>query len=315
MCVCRDNGADINAAVSDIFTRYHMTQHVDLATHNSGHTLDLMVTSDDDSILPARPSVKSLCFSDHYLVSSQLRLNRDVPVPVTYMYCPLRRMDINSFRCDLRLSSLFLDDANITADDYADLIDAEVTRVLDIHAPLRMMRKRQDKHDCRWLSVEARAAKRKQRGLERRYRKTRCAKDKQEYTAAAKEAKTLITRSRSVDITQRLNKVTGDSPDTWRVAQQVLHSKPRQFYDDSECAQLINAFSDLFTNKLQTIRDTIGAALKSCALQQFRGRVYDGQPLANLQPVTAGDVMKTGDHACKIIVNGYHANITVETVC
>ena len=55
--------------------------------------------------------------------------------------------------------------------------------------------------------------------------------------------------------------------------------------------------SDFFTNKLQTIRDTIGAALKSCTLQQFRDRVYDGQPLADLHPVTAGDVMKIGDHA------------------
>jgi len=64
------------------------------------------------------------------------------------MYRPLRRMDINSFRCDLRPSSLFLDYANITADDYDDLIDAEVTHVLDLHAPLRTMKKRQDKHDC-----------------------------------------------------------------------------------------------------------------------------------------------------------------------
>ena len=238
----RENGTGINVAVADIFMHHNMTQHVDLATHNSGHTLDLLVTRDDDNILSARPSARSLCFSDHYLVSSQLRLNRDVPVPVTYTYRPLRHMNIDAFKRDLCASSLFLDDVNITVDDYADLIDVVVTRALDIHAPLRTMKKRQGKHDCRWLSAEARAAKRKRRRLERRYRRTRCAKDKREYTAAAKEAKTLITRSRSDDITQRLNEVTGDSRATWRVAQEVLHSKPRPYYDDSECAHLINAF-------------------------------------------------------------------------
>jgi len=36
----------------------------------------------------------------------------------------------------------------------------------------------------------------------------------------------------------------------------------------------------------------LGAALKSCTLQQFRDHVYDVQPLAGLHPVTAGDVMK-----------------------
>jgi len=136
-------------------------QHVAVPTHISGHTLDLLVTTDEDSILSSRPSVKSLCFSDHHLVSCQLRLNRDLPVPVTYTYRPLRRMDMESFRRDLFASSLFLDDENITADDYADLIDAEVTRVLDIHAPLRTIKKRQGKHDCHWLLAEARAAKRK----------------------------------------------------------------------------------------------------------------------------------------------------------
>ena len=143
-------------------------QHVAVPTHISGHTLDLLVTTDEDSILSSHPSVKSLCFSDHHLVSCQLRLNRDLPVPVTYTYRPLRRMDMESFRRDLFASSLFLDDENITADNYADLIDAEVTRVLGIHAPLRTMKKRQGKHDCRWLSAEARAAKRKRRRLERR---------------------------------------------------------------------------------------------------------------------------------------------------
>ena len=189
-------------------------------------------------------------------------------------------MDMESFRRDLFASSLFLDDENITADDYADLINAEVTRVLDIHAPLRTIKKRQGKHDCHWLSAQARAAKRKRRRLERRYRKTRCAKDKQEYTEAAKEAKTLINQSRSDNITQRLTEATGDSRATWRVAQDVLHCKPRPYYDDSECAQLVKAFSEFFANKLRKIRDAIETALKSCTLQQFRDRVHDGQPLA-----------------------------------
>jgi len=53
---------------------------------------------------------------------------------------------------------LHLDDVNITADDYADL-NVEVTRVLDIYAPLRMKKECQGKHDCRWLLTEGHAAK------------------------------------------------------------------------------------------------------------------------------------------------------------
>ena len=51
-------------------------------------------------------------------------------------------------------------DTTVTdADDYAELFDAEVRRVLDIHAPLRTGRRRCGQHDIRQLSDEARHAK------------------------------------------------------------------------------------------------------------------------------------------------------------
>ena len=44
-------------------------------------------------------------------------------------------------------------------DEYAELLDVEVKRVLDIHAPLLTRRRRSGQHDNRRLSDEARRAK------------------------------------------------------------------------------------------------------------------------------------------------------------
>jgi len=65
-----------------------------------------------------------------------------------------------------------LDTTVTDADDYAELFDAEVRRVLDIHAPLRTGRRRCGQRDIRQLSDEARQAKQLRRRLVRRYRRT-----------------------------------------------------------------------------------------------------------------------------------------------
>jgi len=57
-------------------------------------------------------------------------------------------------------------------------------RLVDLHAPLQTRCRSVGKNECRWLSGEARAAKRRCRRLERRYRLTQAAADRQAYTAA-----------------------------------------------------------------------------------------------------------------------------------
>ena len=82
-------------------------------------------------------------------------------------------MNMDAFRRSLLESRLFQPETSHRAvDDYAMLFDDEVKRVLDIHAPLLRKTKRVGRHDNRWLSTDARAAKKLSRRLERRFRHT-----------------------------------------------------------------------------------------------------------------------------------------------
>ena len=56
-----------------------------------------------------------------------------------------------------------------STDEYVQLFNSKMRRILDLHAPLETRTRRAGRNDCRWLSVEARDAKRSCRGLERRY--------------------------------------------------------------------------------------------------------------------------------------------------
>jgi len=114
-----------------------------------------------------------------------------------------------------------------------------VTRVFDIHAPLKTGRCRCiGEHDTYFLSDEARQAKRRRRRLERRYHRTGLQSYKQAYNAACKASRDSIMTSRADHIKTQLEQASGDIPATWRTAQTLLHSQKKVVHDDAECADL-----------------------------------------------------------------------------
>jgi len=124
---------------------YGLSQHVSVPTHGdpaSGNIVDLIVSLDNQPSgqLVSDVAVLSVCFSDHRLITC-LSVPPTPPVTTTYSYRPLRKFDTVAFGRDILRSRLY-DSTVADADEYAELIDAEVKRVLDIHAPLRAGRRR-----------------------------------------------------------------------------------------------------------------------------------------------------------------------------
>ena len=119
----------------DVFTQHGLRQHVSTPTRDSltsGNILDLVLSLDDQPYgqLVSNVTVQSVTFSDHHLVTCYLGVPPTPPVTTTYSYRPLRKVDVAAFSRDILFSRLY--DTTVTdADDYAELFDAEVRRVLD----------------------------------------------------------------------------------------------------------------------------------------------------------------------------------------
>jgi len=155
---------------------------VNVATDTGVNILDLILTRDDDvsSRLVSQVAVASVCFFDYHLVTCRLGVPPTPPDPVSYSFRQLRRMDTAAFRWDVLNSRLFQSEMT-DANEYAELFDSKVQRVLDAHVPLQCRRRRQGQHDIRQLSDEARQAKKLRRRLERRYRRMRLESDRRAY--------------------------------------------------------------------------------------------------------------------------------------
>jgi len=76
------------------------------------------------------------------------------------------------------------------------------------------------------------------------------------------------------------------------VAKKLLHSGQRAVHDDTKCADLVNKFSDFFTDKVQHIPDNISAAPQQSTDRLFATRPHTGPQLSAFQQMTTDEVRK-----------------------
>ena len=85
----------------DLLECMGLTQHVTTPTHRSGHTLDLIITRDLNSLVQTSPISDSF-LSDHCTVLSELTLRMPATTVKEVCYRRNKAIDIESFKDDLR---------------------------------------------------------------------------------------------------------------------------------------------------------------------------------------------------------------------
>ena len=124
--------------------------------------------------------------------------------------------------------------------------ELDVTRILNICAPLRSTTKGVGIHSSRFLSEEARSAKQACRRAERRFRRTGFTSHKANYKKARKTARLLIDESRVSQIRKDIAEADGDPKRLWRTTKQLLHPNMPTSMNDSECATMASNFCSFF---------------------------------------------------------------------
>jgi len=249
--------------------------------------------ADSDQQIVTGTTVTRTCLStDHYLVCCRLQLAADRPSVTSFFYRDIKKINMDAFRAELTQSKLLQCSDDLDANTYAELINHELRLLMDRHAPVKHKVKRCGKNNCRWLLLEARAAKQRRRRLERRYRRTRTASDKRAYDAAVSAAHDSIMKSPAECFREQLAEAQGDHRATWRVANCLLHSKPSTYYSDDDCARLSSMFSRFFVDKLKRIGDTVPANLTSSSATAGLVRLHSGPLVDDFRPVTTAEVQR-----------------------
>ena len=119
---------------ADILDSLGLIQHVTCPTHISGHTLDLIITRNEDNIIVS-PPVCDTFLSDHSTLLCDVAFEKAPPVRNTIQLRRLKHIDLEIFRKDL---SIQLNKMRDTTDlePLVDTLNTSLRSTLDLHAPV-----------------------------------------------------------------------------------------------------------------------------------------------------------------------------------
>jgi len=271
--------------ICDLLNAYGMSQHVDQSTHRLGGTLDVIITSND--CLPVSTDVDDPGLSDHNLVRwiFNLRTSSE-PVYQERERRAWSTFDLESFRAALMRSDLHNVNCytNYTnADVLIELYNKTILTLLDDLAPKSKVTCRVRRRTDMWYDSDCRAAKRRTRKLERRYKRWRSEYARSAWIESLRSQHTLVNRKRNDYWRSRVNAQKNPKL-LWRDIDAVL-CRARLAKTGTSLAA--SEFADFFEEKVRNVR----AATDGAPPPEFVD-VDSEHDLQQFTSLTADDVIK-----------------------
>jgi hypothetical protein len=233
---------------------FGLKQHVGESTHRSGHTLDLVITKSQDSLVP-NVRVEDHRFPDHYPVFCQLPLYIDRPTKRRITYRKVKSIDPGAFITDIEKSNIMsVQNDDSTIDDTIELYNSVLSSILNVHAPEKSrivpMRPLPE-----WYNDDIRAAKQEKRRCERLWRKTKLTVHKILFDEKRAKIRTLIAEAKSNYFKNVIAENSGDSKKLFSVVNNLLGKRKEPTLPaNKEPKDLAEEFCTYFHEKIERIR-------------------------------------------------------------
>ena len=239
------------ASFIDILNTFKLKQHVTFPTHVKGHTLDLVITLDnDDAVSRIR---KGDQLSDHVSVLCDILCYKPPPTTKNVTYRCIRKIDIDQFKQDIQCLDLGCPENS--TEELVCKYNHSLRQLLDKHAPLKsrtvIVRPKRP-----WLSESLKLQRSELRKLERRWRKNANPEDWASFTRCRKSFSDSLTKTKE-DYYQNIimeNKM--DQKKLFQLTKSLLQETSETPLPPHHThGELANNFSDFFMSKISKIRD------------------------------------------------------------
>ncbi len=229
-----------------------LENHVFFQTHESGHALDLVITSSTDGVKIENP-LANCYISDHSFVRCFLAAPKPDLAVKQISYCKYKSIDFDQFKADLSASPLCTEDftdVSLLAKCYEDTL----SDLIDKHAPLvnktRIIRPVQP-----WRCDSIRDLKLEKRHLEAKWRSSKSDSDRDKLKKARNVLANTIEQKRVEYYSDMVEQCEGDQRKLFNVKEisGVYTENPLPEHDNAH--QLANCFGEFFVTKVKTIQE------------------------------------------------------------
>ncbi|CAG2249591.1 unnamed protein product [Mytilus edulis] len=179
-----------------------LVQQVEGPTHIRGHTLDVIISRENSSILFGEPSIedtqiyndKSNAFLDHFAVHSRINLSKPARLKKSLTIRKINNIDVESFKADID-TNCFIHNNDPDIENLFKSHNSDLKAVLDKHAPVQT-KIITIRPNTEWYGDKIRKAKVKRRKAERTMRKTKL-EDKNSRPSTTVPTVVLLNKSKS----------------------------------------------------------------------------------------------------------------------
>ena len=258
-----------------------------MVTHSKGHTLDLIITNNDDEV------ISSLCPffdlpSDHASITCKINMPRPMRVQVCKKHRKVYAIDVDNFTEDLKHLG-FINDPPSTLPALVDSYNSELLSLLDKHAPL-MDRTISIRPHAQWFSDELRVLKKEKRRLERKWVKSRLEVHKQMYVEYSKRYYTAIQQAKTEYFNKRVS--NSNQKQLFQFVDSLLKVKHAPILPKHDSAfELAQRLNKYFSEKIQALRTELDSQPTRDLSLQVNERISETL-MSSFEVVSSDVVMK-----------------------
>ena len=247
-----DNNADAKHFLH-LLNSGSFTQHVNTATHNKGHVLDLVITDSQNNIISNLKTVPELP-SDHAALVFYVDFPRPAPSKCTIKRRNTRGIDIHAFSSDISDTQLIKNlstDLNTAVSQYNSILRS----LVDKHAPEKTREITIRPHSP-WYSDILRALKRDKRRHERKWQSSGLEVHKQIYQHKACEYYTEINKVKESYFHEKIS--LSSQKQLFHLVDGFFTVKGNNIFPlHSDKRELADQFSRFFEEKISTLVDDL----------------------------------------------------------
>ena len=275
-------------------------------THVHGHTLDVVISRENSSLVRNIDiSDAGICDNhgnpsgDHYAVAFDIDMTRPPPVQKTVKYRKLRAIDVTRFREDI-LSLPELNPSDRSLDGLVHAYTEGLRVLVDKHAPLKT-KTIHLRPNCPWYTDELHEAKHLKRKLERKWRETGLVVHRLIYRQQCSAMNKLLRQARTSYYHQKIADCGHDQKGVYRVAKHLMGQQGEvALPQSSNAGELTQRFSDFFIKKIADIRVNLHPDL--CTSSE--NNIMIASSLTQFEPTTQEEVraiiMKSANKSCEL---------------
>ncbi|XP_063968256.1 uncharacterized protein LOC135157233 [Lytechinus pictus] len=226
-----------------LLTSLNFKQLVQGSTHRFGHTLDLLIVKDSDTIIQTC-FVDQIIHSDHSMITFDLDLKKPVTSSDVRVLRKFKSIDHDLFSKDLskRINSIMECDSS-DIDDIVLQYNKACREVLDTHAPAST-RSMSVRVKPSWYTDEVNEARRTRRRAERRWRKAKSDANYRLYIEAQQNVVDVVVSAKKDYYRNKLSSC--NTKDMYKTVNELLNASSNVLPVSPSSPDLAESFSDHF---------------------------------------------------------------------